>query len=59
VIEMKRAFSDQWFYVLAALFGMGIGWVDVAADDLPLRRCWWWLAWCLAFCGHVGLGDGP
>ena len=33
---MKRAFSDRWFYVLAALCGIGIGWVDVAVNDLPL-----------------------
>lgn len=33
---MNRAFSDQWFYVLAALGGIGIGWVEVAVDDLLL-----------------------
>jgi hypothetical protein len=36
VIEMNRAFADKWFYVLAALAGIGIGWVNVAVDDLPL-----------------------
>ena len=33
---MNRGFSDNWFYVLAALAGIGIGWVDVVVDDLPL-----------------------
>ena len=36
MIEMNRAFSDKWIYVLAALAGIGIGWVDVAVGDLPL-----------------------
>jgi hypothetical protein len=25
---------DQWFYLLAALAGMGTGWVDVTVNDL-------------------------
>src|SRR5215469_2064224 len=29
-IEMNRGLSDKWFYVLAALAGIGIGRVDVA-----------------------------
>ena len=33
---MNRAFSDKWFYVLAALVGIGIGRVDVAVGDLAL-----------------------
>jgi len=33
---MNRALSDKWFYVLAALAGIGIGRVDVALGDLPL-----------------------
>jgi hypothetical protein len=36
MIEMKRTFGDKWFYVLAALSGIGIGWVQVAVDDLSL-----------------------
>ena len=36
VIEMNRAFADKWFYVLAALAGIGIGWVNVAVGDVPL-----------------------
>ena len=36
VIEMNRALGDKWFYVLAALAGIGIGWVEVAVGDLPL-----------------------
>jgi hypothetical protein len=32
---MKNADSgDAWFYVLAALCGIGAGWTDVAIDDL-------------------------
>jgi ABC-type multidrug transport system permease subunit len=30
----RRASSDLPFYVLAALAGIGTGWVDVAVDDL-------------------------
>ncbi|MFZ0805903.1 MAG: hypothetical protein WAN03_06955 [Candidatus Sulfotelmatobacter sp.] len=26
--------NDFWFYLLAALCGMGIGWADVVVDDL-------------------------
>jgi hypothetical protein len=33
---MNRAISDKWFYVLGALVGIGIGWVDVAVGDLAL-----------------------
>jgi len=33
---MNRALSDEWFYVLAALVGIGIGRVEVALGDLPL-----------------------
>jgi hypothetical protein len=33
---MNRAFRDKWFYVLAALAGIGIGWVNVAVGDVPL-----------------------
>jgi len=33
---MNRGLSDKWFYVLAALAGIGIGRVDVALGDLPL-----------------------
>ena len=28
--------SDKWFYVLAALCGVGAGWADVAVNDLLL-----------------------
>jgi len=35
-IEMNRGLSDKWFYVLAALAGIGIGRADVALGDLPL-----------------------
>ena len=31
---MKTAGSDAWFYLLAALCGIGAGWADVAIDDL-------------------------
>lgn len=31
---MDRTFSDVWFYLLAALCGIGAGWADVAIDDL-------------------------
>jgi hypothetical protein len=31
---MNRTFSDVWFYLLAALCGMGTGWTDVAVNDL-------------------------
>jgi len=26
--------SDGWFYLLAAMCGMGVGWADVAVNDL-------------------------
>ena len=35
-IEMNRGLGDKWFYVLAALAGIGIGRADVALGDLPL-----------------------
>jgi hypothetical protein len=32
--DISRAGSDIWFYLLAALCGIGTGWADVAINDL-------------------------
>jgi hypothetical protein len=32
--EANSAGSDAWFYLLAALCGVGAGWADVAINDL-------------------------
>ena len=33
-MKAPGASHDAWFYLLAALCGIGVGWVDVAVDDL-------------------------
>jgi hypothetical protein len=30
----ENSYGDAWFYLLAALCGMGAGWADVAINDL-------------------------
>ena len=51
--------SDAWFYLLAAVCGVGAGWADVAVDDL-LFTALLVLASCMLLdcCGRAGRGAG-
>ncbi|MGA9390094.1 MAG: hypothetical protein WBV69_06570 [Candidatus Sulfotelmatobacter sp.] len=68
---LPQARSDIPFYVLAALVGMGTGWVDVAVNDLLftallvltscmllglLRPCWPW-RWVVVVVAFVPLAE--